>query len=203
MDVDLYADPSCHWSWAAYRWLDDVAPRRQLRPRLRPFSLTLRDGTEHLPAALGNARRNCHRALRVCAAIADESRRWDFFRALCEPIYAARASGGNQEVDIAGALGATGLGDDLLRAADNPAGDVSVRASMGTVRALLPAAEQVLRIPVVVLHCGPEQHALQGPLLDPVPTGAEGVQLWDAIERVATLPGFHGLSRPRHPVTVS
>jgi hypothetical protein len=46
--VDLFVDPACMWSWLTSRWLAEVAPKRNLEVRWRPYSLLLRDGPEGL-----------------------------------------------------------------------------------------------------------------------------------------------------------
>ena len=42
MDVELWADPACAWSWAAYLWLDSVASDKDLTITIHPFSLEIR-----------------------------------------------------------------------------------------------------------------------------------------------------------------
>jgi hypothetical protein len=46
--VDLFVDPACWWSWLTSRWLVEVAPKRSLQVRWRPYSLLLRDGPDGL-----------------------------------------------------------------------------------------------------------------------------------------------------------
>jgi 2-hydroxychromene-2-carboxylate isomerase len=195
VDVDLYADPSCPWSWAAATWLEEVAPRRQLRLHHRPFSLALRDGTGHLPAPLRQAREGAHRALRVAAAISDGEARWAFYTALTRPVYAAMADGRPPAVDIAAAARAAGLDPLVAARADDPALDEAISESMRTVDDLLPAADgHVQRIPVLVLAGAGACH---GPLLNPAPHGAAALHLWDAVEALLRQPGFVEVSRPR------
>jgi hypothetical protein len=206
MDVDLYADPGCAWSWAAYRWLDAVASRRQLRTRLRPFSLLRRDGVAELPEFLREKRRECHRALRVCAAIADEGQRWSFYGALCDPIYAALRTGRPPSVDVPAALAAADLAAELAAYADDESVDAAIDAAMTETERLLPSGEAVQLIPIVVLHDGDEALAVRGPLLDPEPRGRDAVLLWDAVERLVTMPNVYEISRPRpgrHSFTIA
>jgi len=46
--VELFVDPACLWSWLTSRWLVEVAPKRGLEVRWRPYSLLLRDGPDRL-----------------------------------------------------------------------------------------------------------------------------------------------------------
>jgi hypothetical protein len=198
MDVDLYADPSCPWSWAAYLWLDQVAPRRQLRLRIQPFSLTLRDGTAQLPAPLRAIREQAHRALRVVAAVDAFDARAAFYAAVTGPLYAAMADGRAPAVDIAGALAAANLDADLAARADDARFDADIADIMRAVAELLPADEpSVQRIPIVVVHTADGPRACQGPLLDPPPRGHEALQLWDVTEQLLSMPSVYGIARPR------
>lgn len=198
MDVELYADPSCPWSWAAYLWLDRVSPRRQLRLVHRPFSLALRDGTEHLPSAKRRAREQAHRALRVATAIDDDGLRWAFFAAVTAPAFAALAAARPPAFDIPAAVAAVGLDVDIAGQADDTDLDARISQDMRRAAELLPSTEpRGLRIPLLVI--GPPQYrtALLGPLLDPVPSGQLAIRLWDAVETVSQLSGMYEISRPR------
>jgi 2-hydroxychromene-2-carboxylate isomerase len=198
MDVDLYADPSCPWSWAAYLWLDEVASRRQVQVAMRPFSLLLRDGTGHLPPSRRAGREQAHRALRVAAAIESDEARNAFYAAVTGPVYAALAAGRSPTVDVAAALRQVGLDPALAALADDARLDAKIARSMRSLAELLPVREPAVpRIPVIVLHAEHGPVASHGPLLDPVPRGREAVQLWDATDQLLRLPGVYGLTRPR------
>lgn len=198
MDVDFYADPSCAWSWAAYRWLDEVASRRQLRPIYRPFSLSLRDGTERLPPLVASVRQAAHRALRVAAGIADDGARWAFAGAVGAALYRDAAERRATLCDVEEALSRVGLDRQLARAADEPDIDSVIARSMDGLATLLPRpAGDPQRIPIVVVGPPGHQVAFHGPLLDPAPTGSRAVQLWDALEAVVEVPGLYEISRPR------
>lgn len=206
MDVDLYLDPSCRWSWAAYQWLDGLAPRRQLRLRLLPFSLALRDGTAALAEPLRAARDQAHRSLRVLSAIEDHELRCRFFSAFSSAVYDALASGRTPTPDIAQALAAAGLDPGLLRAADETRWDTEIRTAMAQAATLTGAPVDDQKIPVLVLAGLPVSVACTGPLLDPAPAGADGTALWDDLERLLRRPDLLGVSwrraaRPISPAT--
>ncbi|TDC29128.1 hypothetical protein E1261_16690, partial [Kribbella albertanoniae] len=80
-DLVLAAAPACPWSWLTVRWLTAVAPQRGLTLRLQPYSLWLRDGEtqaaglpDFIAAIALETSRQSLRVLRVCAALATESR---------------------------------------------------------------------------------------------------------------------------------
>jgi hypothetical protein len=202
MDVELYADPSCPWSWATYRWLDHVAPRGQLRLVHRPFSLVLRDGTAQLPADRRRVRLEAHRALRIAAAIQDDATRWAFFGAVIEPVAAAVADRRPPAFALPVAARAAGLEAALAARADDDARDAVCAAQMQRLGAELPGGDaRRQRIPVVVIDAAGYRAAFLGPLLDPAPTGRDAVLLWDAVETVGRLPGVYEISRPHPGVT--
>lgn len=198
MDVDLYADPSCPWSWAAYLWLDDVAPRRQLRLRVRPFSLWLRDGSGSLPPLVRGAREQAHGALRVAASISAGEARNAFYAAVTASSYADLAAGRAPELDLVQALLAAELDPALARHAADAGLDAGIAEGMRSLAELLPVDERaVQRIPVIVLHTARGPVGCHGPLLDPAPHGRQAAQLWDATEQLLQLPGVYGISRSR------
>jgi hypothetical protein len=198
MNVDLYADPSCPWCWAAYLWLDEVAPARQLRVRVQPFSLALRDGTAHLPPPLRAAREQTHRALRVAAAIESADERTSFYAAVTAPLFAALAAGRAPHVDIPAALAGAHLEAGLADRAEDLALDAAIEASMRTVAEVMPPGEAKQLVPVLVLRTDDGPRACQGPLLDPPAHGHEALELWDLTERLLRMPNVYGVSRP-HP----
>ena len=68
--VDLFVDPACWWSWLTSRWLVEVAPKRGLEVRWRPYSLLLRDGPEGLEDWKARVWGASLRAVRVMQALA-------------------------------------------------------------------------------------------------------------------------------------
>ena len=68
--VDLFVDPACMWSWLTSRWLVEVAPKRGLQVRWRPYSLLLRDGPGGLEDGKAAVWGASLRAVRVMQALA-------------------------------------------------------------------------------------------------------------------------------------
>jgi hypothetical protein len=193
--VDLFIDPACMWSWLTSGWLVEVAPKRRLEVRWRPYSLLLRDG----PEGLGDWKRvlwgASHRAVRVMQALraGDPGGVRGFYEALITQSMAAYNAGRLPFADLEGALVAAGLAPSHAAAADDAAWDEGIRRSMAEASAVIGEG---VGTPAMVLHHDPPV-GLLGPLVSPPPTGTDAVRLWDAVVAFATVPGALELSRPR------
>jgi len=42
-DVEVFVDPSCPWAWITSRWVNEVAPQRDLEVTWRSYCLAIRD----------------------------------------------------------------------------------------------------------------------------------------------------------------
>jgi hypothetical protein len=195
VNVDLFVDPACLWSWLTSRWLVEVAPQRDLQVRWRSYSLLLRDGPEGLEDWKAAMLRASHRAVRVMQALHadDPDLVRGFYEALVTQSLAAHDAGAPPYQDLRGALAAAGLAPTYAAAADDAAWDEPIRRSMAEAFAVVG---QGVGIPALVLHLDPPV-GLHGPLLSPPPTGTDAVRLWDAAVAFATMPWVLELSRPR------
>ncbi len=194
-------DPSCPWAWVTSRWVDEIAPRRDLVVTWRSYCLEIRDDygvaptvPEHLrPAALaGHA--VSHRMLRIFEA--------------------ARASAGEPAVDalfaewgarffgparlpadelLAACVAASGLPADLVAAADDDKWDTPIIEAMEVAYAFGGPKTQT---PTIVVRADPP-YGFKGPVMAPAPTGDAAVRLWDAVQVLAAEPGFFEITRPR------
>ena len=195
--VELFVDPACLWSWLTSRWLAEVAPKRDLEVRWRPYSLLLRDGPQGLQdwkAVLWEASR---RAVRVMQALeADDSDGVHrFYEAVGTRGLADYQAGRPPFQDLAGALAAAGLPSTYVAAADDVAWDEPIRRSMAEAFAVIG---QGVGTPALVVHRDPPVGVL-GPVVASAPTGPDAARLWDAVLAFATVPGVLELSRPRPP----
>ena len=195
MRVELFVDPACMWSWLTSRWLVEVAPKRNLEVRWRPYSLLLRAGPEGLldwKAAVWGA---SLRAVRVMQALeaddADAVR--GFYEAVVTQGMAAYNAGRPPFQELEGALAAAGVASTSAAAADQAARDEPIRQAMAEASAVVGEG---VGTPALVLHLDPPV-GLLGPLVSPLPTGAEAVRLWDAVVAFTAVPGVLELSRPR------
>jgi len=193
--VDLFVDPACLWSWLTSRWLVEVAPKRGLEVRWRPYSLLLRDGPEGLEDWKAVVWGASLRAVRVMQALDRENPDGvrGFYEAVVTSGVADYHAGRPPFQDLAGALEATGLAPAYAAAADEAAWDEQIRRSMAEAFAVVG---QGIGTPTLVLHLDPPV-GLLGPLVSPPPTGTDALRLWDAVVAFATVPGVLELSRPR------
>src|SRR5450432_1471711 len=42
-DVEVFVDPSCPWAWITSRWIEEVAPQRDLDVTWRSYCIEIRD----------------------------------------------------------------------------------------------------------------------------------------------------------------
>ena len=196
MRVDLFVDPACWWSWLTSRWLVEVAPKRNLEVRWRPYSLLLRDGPDGLEDWKARVWGASLRAVRVMQALAadDPDGVRGFYEAVVTQGMAAYNASRPPFQDLEGALVAAGVASSTYAAAaEQAAWDEPIRQSMAEAFA---AVGEGVGTPALVLHRDPPV-GLCGPLVSPSPTGVEAVRLWDAVVAFATVPGVLELSRPR------
>ena len=195
---------SCAWSCSLtglHVVVADVAvagrgrPERNLEVRWRPYSLLLRAGPEGLQdwkAAVWGA---SLRAVRVMQALeaddADAVR--GFYEAVVTQGMAAYNAGRPPFQELEGALAAAGVASTSAAAADQAAWDEPIRRAMAEASAVVGEG---VGTPALVLHLDPPV-GLLGPLVSPLPTGAEAVRLWDAVVAFTAVPGVLELSRPR------
>ena len=184
MRIDAWFDPICPWTWATSRWLVGCAAARGAEVRWHPFSLTLQNDSPVGPAL---------RSLRVVAAVRaqDEVAVGPLYTELGRRIH---HDGEKADDDLAGALAAVGLEPELAAAAGDASFDAAIRRSMAAARAL---AGDDVGIPIVAVDDGDGLKGASGPILSAMPTGEEGLQLFDAWLAVVRVPGFAELKRTR------
>jgi hypothetical protein len=193
--VDLFVDPACMWSWLTSRWLVEVAPKRNLEVRWRPYSLLLRNGPEGLEdwkAAVWGA---SLRAVRVMQALDAENPDGvrGFYEAVVTQATAAYNAGRPPFQELEAAVVAAGLPPAYAAAADDVTKDEHIQQAMAEAFGVVG---QGVGTPALVLHLDPPV-GLLGPVIASTPTGAEAVRLWDAVLVFAAAPGVLELSRPR------
>jgi predicted DsbA family dithiol-disulfide isomerase len=173
--VDFYADPLCPWCWRTALWLRDVARRQPVSINWKLFSLMLVNHPEEYSD--------------------EQYGKW--FR-LGRVMVAARKGGGNEAVErlymsfgeaihgeerrealgtdegVIECLKQAGLPETLLREAlDDPATEKQL------VEEHRDAAERLGAFGVPTLNLEGSNIAIFGPVVEPIPTGAEADALWE------------------------
>jgi 2-hydroxychromene-2-carboxylate isomerase len=196
--VDFWFDPSCPWAWMTSRFVDEVAPHRDLDVTWRLMSLAVlnedKDVSDHYRSFLPRAMRYA-RLLSAARELHGQEIIKPLYDALGEQIH----PGASKDVDfvIATALQKVGLPADFARYADSDEFDAPLRASH---------AEGINRVghdvgtPIIAIG----EVAFFGPVISPTPRGPEALALWDGIVAVSAYDGFFELkrSRTRDPIFV-
>jgi 2-hydroxychromene-2-carboxylate isomerase len=203
-DVEVFVDPSCPWAWITTRWLKEVAPERRLSLTWRSYCLEIRDDygvapvvPDHLRDIVIAAHALSHRMLRVFEAVRSQAG---------EPaVDALYTEWGRRFFDdgstrsprddtlLSACLTASGLSPDLLAAADDDKWDAPIVEAMEVAYAFGGPKTQT---PTIVVKADPP-YGFKGPVMAPAPTGQAALRLWDAVQVVATEPGFFEITRPR------
>jgi hypothetical protein len=199
-DVEVFVDPSCPWAWVTSRWLKEIAPQRDLQVVWRSYCLEIRDDYGVAPTVPDTLRDT------VIAAHADSHR-------MLRILEAARAQSGEAAVDslytqwgrlffvegsrgdalLAECLSSSGMGADLIGAADEEKWDGPITEAMEVAYAFGGPKTQT---PTIVVREDPP-HGFKGPVMAPAPTGEAALALWDAIAVLSREPGFFEITRPR------
>jgi len=206
--IEFFVDPACPWTWVTARWLESVAPQRNLDIAWRPFSREVRDGevrmSDGIPEhfrAIALARRALERTV---LGLLEVIRR-EHGNVAVGLFYREFGFRLNDPVTAAGGPSANVVRDSLLASALDPAlegraGDIELQDA---VRQSTEAAMRVVghdaMTPIVVIP-GERPIGISGPIISMVPELASGLRLWDAVHEIIESPAFFELRRIRPPV---
>jgi hypothetical protein len=216
-DVEFFVDPSCPWAWITSRWAKEVATERDLVLTWRSYCLEIRDDYDVAPTVPGHMRETAlaahalsHRMLRIFEAARAEAgeaavdalyTEWGRRYFNHTPDGAGPPGGGGTggtggtggDTLLAGCLSSSGLGADLLGAADDAKWDTPIVESMEVAYEFGGPKTQT---PTIVVRSTPP-YGFKGPVMAPAPRGEAAVRLWDAVTVLALEPGFFEITRPR------
>jgi Mycothiol-dependent nitroreductase Rv2466c len=200
-DVEFFVDPSCPWAWITSRWIEEVAPQRDLVVTWRSYCLEIRDDYGVAPTMPEERRELAiaahalsHRMLRIFEAARSRSGEAavDTLFAAWGPRFFARGAVRDDRL-LTECLAACGADADLIDAADDEKWDAPIVESMEIAYAFGGPKTQT---PTIVVRADPP-HGFKGPVMAPAPTGAAALELWDAIVVLSRQPGFFEITRPR------
>lgn len=189
--VDFWFDPSCPWAWMTSRWVDEVAPHRNLDVTWHVMSLAVLNEDKETSEGYRDFLPRALRYTRLVAAVRELEG-----QAAVKPLYDALGNrihpGGSVDPDevIPAALQELGLPADYLRYADSDEYDEQMRESHfdGINR-----VGQDVGTPVIAV----DGTAFFGPVISPIPRGEQALTLWDGIVAAASFDGFFELKRSR------
>lgn len=197
--IEFYFDPSCPFSWITSRWLLQVSAEREIDIKWRQFSLALKnselteadDETEHAANHRGSHR--LHRVISV--AVRDHG---------ASPIelyseFGIRFHIAEEPFDdamILTVLEAKGLPVELLSFADDASLDADLQAEIDSA---IEAAGGDIGVPTIVFKAKDgERLGYFGPVLNALPSSLqESLDLWDGLEKLATVKNFYEIKRSR------
>jgi 2-hydroxychromene-2-carboxylate isomerase len=195
--VDFWFDPICPWAWIASRWLLEVQRLRPVSPRWHVMSLSvLNEDKPDLPERYRDLLGEGWGPVRVCIAAEQK-----LGPEVLGPLYTALGTRFHHHqlprdrATIEAALAEAGLPAELADAADSTEFDDALRASHadGMDRVGYEVGTPVISV---------EGTSFFGPVVTPIPRGADAARLWDGVLLVAKTDGFYELkrSRTRDPV---
>jgi len=190
--VTFWFDPSCPFTWMTSRWMHEVAEQRPLDITWRVMSSPITNEVNEVPAEIAPFVAAAWKGARVAVAVAeqhDSDTLGRFYTALGQ-----RSHVGGQLIDetvILKALAEVGLPSELAAAADDPAYDVAVRASHAQSQ---EAVGGTFGSPVVAI----DGRAFFGPVVTPIPRGADALRLFDGLHNLAAVPQFAEVKRARN-----
>jgi protein-disulfide isomerase-like protein with CxxC motif len=190
--LDFWFDPLCPWAWIASRWVLEVEKVRSVRARWHVMSLAvLNEDNQDMPERYREFMTHAWGPVRVCIAAEQK-----FGPEVLLPLYTALGTRFHNEkakldrATIEAALTEAGLPPELADAADSAEYDDALRASHkdGMERVGYEVGTPVISVNGISFF---------GPVVSPIPRGADAAKLWDGVLAVAGTDGFFELKRSR------
>lgn len=202
-DIEFFWDPICPFSWITSRWVAKVAVQREYAVDWRFISLRLinkdKDYATEFPPGYDEGHTAGLRVLRVAAAI-----RHELGRDAVGPLIAAfghsywdqpkgsdiRSRLGTDE-HLADVLTTAGLPIRFANALEDSSWDTLLDAESELA---LSRTGRDVGTPIISFR-PPDGVSFFGPVISRVPTDEQAVELWDAVTKLATFPGFAEMKR--------
>ena len=202
-DLDFFFDPVCPWAWITSRWVSNVSEQRSYEIDWRFISLWIlnEENTQEWYTPQYRAGHYLgQQGLRIADAIRlgddDPTAVGRWYTAVGTALHVGQQREVAREDSMGwyrGLLESGGFDAAYLDAADDESHDAHIRAE--TELALTRTGKDV-GTPILTFHPGADNEAsFFGPVISKAPTGTEAVELWDAIEKLATMSGMAELKR--------
>ena len=202
-DLDFFFDPVCPWAWITSRWVVNVSEQRDYEVDWRFISLWIlnEDNTRDWYTPEYRAGHYLgQQGLRIADAIRlgedDPTAVGRWYTAIGEALHVGAqrdVARGDSLSWYGGLLSSAGFDAGHLDAADDESHDGHIRAD--TELALNRAGKDV-GTPILTFHPGAASEAsFFGPVISKAPRGAEALELWDAVEKLATMSGMAEIKR--------
>ena len=203
-DLEFFFDPVCPWAWVTSRWVVEVAEQRGYDVEWRFICLRIvneEKAFEQDPSSPYGRVHGAGRMMLRAAAAAKVSAGNDAVARLYTELgnrlhLQGRGTSEIREGNfslIEEAIVAAGLGTDVATAVDDEKRDEVLRDE--TAVALSRTGTDV-GTPIITFSPGTNEEAsFFGPVLNRIPRGAEALEIWDTVERLARIPGLYELKR--------
>ena len=198
-DLDFFWDPVCPWAWITSRWVNNVIDQRGIEVDWRFISLKVVNEEKGYAPELVERYTKTHglgyELLNVAAAVRAKhgpEKLGQLYTRFGTTIHIDRQAPVLREpAGIAAILDELDLDPALAEASETAAFDDDVRAD---TELALTRAGRDLGTPVLTFN-PPDGFSFFGPVIAKAPTGADALELWDTVVKLATFPGFAELKR--------
>ena len=192
MKVEYWFDPICPFCWMTSRWINRVAPARDLEIEWRPISLLFKNGMgeDHPFYAKASRTRNLLRVVESVRAAGHGDRIGELYTALGTRIHLR----GEIEFDVAAVLTEVGLDPSHAAALDDESFDDAIRSAMADGLALTGTD---VGTPIIAIDGATGRVGMFGPVITVLPAADAALRLWDGFVAMAETDGFYELKRTR------
>jgi 2-hydroxychromene-2-carboxylate isomerase len=191
--ITFWFDPICPFTWRTSRWARGIAERRGETIRWRFVSLAVLNEGRDVPEQYRDRiawGRQAHPVLAAADAGCGQQAVDRLYTVIGQRIHEHDAQ--PNAATLAEAIAEADLPADLAGAADDSEWDTVVRASHEEAQARVGTETGS---PVIALGGGP---AFFGPVVVPIPDGADADRLFEALQLLSTVPQFSELKRARN-----
>lgn len=192
MHIDFWFDPACPFCWATSRWINRVAPHRDLGVTWRPISLLFKNELEPGHPFYERTRRTAD-LLRVVEAVragGDEATIGALYTEFGRHIHNRQ----QPDFDVAAALESVGLDPAYADALTDESYDPAIKASMAEGLALTGPD---VGTPLIALDTSAGRVGFFGPVITELPSVEDSVDLWDGFVKLTDKQVFFELKRTR------
>lgn len=193
MKLEFWIDPACPWCWLTSRWVNDIAPHRDLDVVWHPISLKFKNDVQP-DSPFYEAVVYTHGLLRVLEAVrAGEGNAplGGLYTVYGEHIHHRQ----DRSTTAAELLAEAGLDTSYGAAFDDEAWDTVIRASMDDGLSL---TGKDVGTPILAFDDDSGQRVgFFGPVINRRLPIEHGLRLWDGVSMAATVGGFWELKRTR------
>ena len=192
MKVEFWFDPVCPFCWMTSRWVNEVAPERDLDIDWRPISLLFKnDPPEDSPFYPKVARtRDLLRVVESVRAAGHADRIGELYTAFGTRIH----HHSDYDFDVATILGDLGLDPQHAEALTDESFDDAIHRGMDDGLAL---TGDDVGTPIIAVTGRNGRVGLFGPVITEMPKDEDRLELWDHYVGIAQIPAFYELKRTR------